>query len=98
MNPPPFWAHNGALHMSMKEIATLKWSSSSQSSKKLKGNVLKACDVGLHLTGGGRAPVYVNTDDVEKIVLLETRDEARRIIEQQKTLLLQVPFPHVAES
>ena len=55
MNPPSFWAHNGALYMSMKEIAALKWSSSSQSSKKLKGKVLKACDVGLLLSGGGQA-------------------------------------------
>ena len=80
MNPPSFWAHNGALYMSMKEIAALKWSSSSQSSKKLKGKVLKACDVGLLLSGGGQAPKYVHTDDVEKIVVLEMRDEARRII------------------
>ena len=79
MNPPSFWAHNGALYMSMKEIAALKWSSSSQSSKKLKGKVLKACDVGLLLSGGGQAPKYVHTDDVEKIVVLEMRDEARRI-------------------
>ena len=97
MNPPSFWAHNGALYMSMKEIAALKWSSSSQSSKKLKGKVLKACDVGLLLSGGGQAPKYVHTDDVEKIVVLEMRDEARRIIAQQKGLLIQVPFPHVTE-
>ena len=66
MNPPSFWAHNGALYMSMKEIAALKWCSSSQSSKKLKGKVLKACDVDLLLSGGGQAPKYVHTDDVEE--------------------------------
>ena len=97
MNPPSFWAHNGALYMSMKEIAALKWSSSSQSSKKLKGKVLKACDVGLLLSGGGQAPKYVHTDDVEKIVVLEMRDEASRIIARQKGRVIQVPFPHVTE-
>ena len=97
MNPPSFWAHNGALYMSMKEIAALKWSSSSQSSKKLKGKVLKACDVGLLLSGGGQAPKYVHTDDVEKIVVLEMRDEARRIIAQQKGHPAKAPLGPIFE-
>ena len=42
MNPPSFWAHDGTLFMSMKEIGTLQWSKFPQSSKKLKGKVLKA--------------------------------------------------------
>ena len=60
MDPPPFRVHDGALHMAQKEVVKLGQDSDSQSSKKLKGKVLKAGDIGLDLAGGGRAPGYAH--------------------------------------
>ena len=53
----------------------------------------KARDVGLELGGGGRAPVYVGGHDVERIVVLEKREAARRrIMVEQKAHLLRILF------
>ena len=92
MNLPPFWVHDGALYMAKNELVKLRWESDPQSSKKLKGKVLKAGDIGLDLAGGGRAPGYAHVDDVQRIVAPSKCEEARRIIAEQKTLLLQVLF------
>ena len=46
--------------------------SDSQSTKKLKGQVVKSSDIGLELSGGGRAPIFFNVDAVLRIVLRAT--------------------------
>ena len=53
MDLPLVWAHDGTLYMAKKEVVKLGWESDSQSSKKLKGKVLKAGGIGLDLSGGG---------------------------------------------
>ena len=55
MDPPPLWANNGPLHTAKKELVSVGWEMASQSSKKLKGKVVKAGDIGLKLGGGGQA-------------------------------------------
>ena len=42
MEAPPFWAHNSAPYMANKHLGMLGWETDSQSSKKLKGEVVKS--------------------------------------------------------
>ena len=51
--------------MAKKELVKLRLESDPQSSKKLKGKVLKAGDIGLDLVSRGRAPGYAHVDGVQ---------------------------------
>ena len=53
--------------------------------------MLKPGDIGLDLAGGGHAPGYAHVDDMQRIVVPSKREEARTIVAEQRTLLLQVP-------
>ena len=92
MEPPPFWVHDSALYMAKKEVVNLRWESEPHSSKKLKGKVLKAGDIGPDLAGGGRAPSYAHVDDVQRIGVPSKREGARRIITEQKNVPASGPF------
>ena len=68
-------------------MASFGWKSYSQSSKNLKGTVVKAGDIGLGSGGGGRAPGCARVDGVQCMVLPSKRQEAARTIAEQKALL-----------
>ena len=78
--------------MAKKEPVKVLWESDPQSSKKLKGKVLDAGGIGLDLAGGGRAPGYAHVDDMRRFVVPSKHEDTRRIIAEQKSLLLQVLF------
>ena len=73
--------------MAKKHLVMLGWETDSQSSKKLKRKVVKSSDIGLELSGGGRAPMYCNVDAVLRIVVASNREEAAAKIAQQKAML-----------
>ena len=60
--------------MAKRHLVKLGWQSDSQSSKKLgtSGLGVKPSDIGLELSGGGRAPIFFNVDAVLRIVLRAT--------------------------
>ena len=70
MEGPSFWAHNDTLYMAKRHLVVLGCESDSQSTKKLKAltALVKYSDIGLELSGGGRAPSYCNVDTVLRIV------------------------------
>ena len=59
MDPPPFWAHNGALHTANKKACHVGLGDRFST----KGKLAKAHDFGLDLGGGGRAPGSACVDD-----------------------------------
>ena len=54
--------------------------------------MLKAGDIGLDLAGAGRVPDYAHVGDVQRIALPSKREEARRIIAEQKNAPASGPF------
>ena len=74
--------------MPKNHCVMLGWETDSQSSKKLKGKVVKASDIGFDLGSGGRAPMYANVDVVLRVVVASKREEAAAKIAQQKAALL----------
>ena len=76
--------------MATKELVKLGWGTDSQSSKKLKGQVVKAGDISLDSGDGGCDPGSARVGDVQCIVLL--CQEAARTVADQKALPLQVFF------